>query len=131
MTRHAIDQDRGELMAMWETGYGAAATRVAPLPDGLGRRERQALAAELSGLAEALAAGRDPRSGIRADDGVRPSKDLYALADAEALLTLPLRHKNPASVGLLTCWCWSALEHALRLLAATDTHASACGWWSS
>jgi hypothetical protein len=54
MTRYAIDEARGELLAMWETGYGAVAMRVAPLPNGLPDGERRALAAELSGLSEAL-----------------------------------------------------------------------------
>jgi hypothetical protein len=54
MKRYAIDEARGELIAMWETGYGAVATRVAPLPDRLPAGERRALAAELSGLSEAL-----------------------------------------------------------------------------
>ena len=54
MTRYAIDEARGELVAVWETGYGAVATRVAPLPDRLPADKRRALAAELSGLSEAL-----------------------------------------------------------------------------
>ncbi len=39
---------------MWETGYGAVAARVAPLPDSVAVGDRRALAAELSGLSEAL-----------------------------------------------------------------------------
>jgi hypothetical protein len=54
MTRYAIDEARGELLASWETGYGAVATRLAPLPDNLPAAERRALAAELSSLSDAL-----------------------------------------------------------------------------
>jgi hypothetical protein len=54
MTWYAIEETRGELMAVWETGYGAVATRVAPLPDSSSAGDRRALAAELSGLSEAL-----------------------------------------------------------------------------
>src|SRR5262245_29295301 len=54
MTRYAIDEARGELVAPWDTGYGAVATRVALLPDNLPGMRRRALAAELSGLSEAL-----------------------------------------------------------------------------
>jgi hypothetical protein len=54
MTRYAIDEARGELIAVWDTGYGAVATRVAALPGSLPVKERRALAAELSGLSEAL-----------------------------------------------------------------------------
>jgi hypothetical protein len=28
MTQYAIDETRGELLAVWETGHGAVATRV-------------------------------------------------------------------------------------------------------
>ncbi|MBT8227015.1 MAG: hypothetical protein KJO75_16175 [Dactylosporangium sp.] len=41
-------------MAMWETGYGAVAHHVAPLPDGFNDHGRQGLAAEMSGLSKAL-----------------------------------------------------------------------------
>src|SRR5215469_10222375 len=54
MTRYAIDEARGELMATWETGYGAIAVRVAPLSASLQPRERLAVAAEMSGLSDAL-----------------------------------------------------------------------------
>jgi hypothetical protein len=54
MTRYAIDEARGELVAVWETGHGAVVTRVASLPDRLPDLRRRALAAELSGLSEAL-----------------------------------------------------------------------------
>ncbi|GIJ12865.1 hypothetical protein ACFFMR_18230 [Micromonospora andamanensis] len=54
MTWYAIDESRSELMASWETGYGAVATRVATLPAGATSRQRMALAAELSRLSEAL-----------------------------------------------------------------------------
>jgi hypothetical protein len=54
MTRYAIDEARGEPMAVRETGYGVVALRLAPLPDRLEDRDRRALAAELSGLSEAL-----------------------------------------------------------------------------
>ena len=54
VTRYAIDEARGELIAMWETGYGAVAARVAPLPGDVPDREQQALATELSGLSQAL-----------------------------------------------------------------------------
>jgi hypothetical protein len=54
MTQYAIDETRRELLAVWETGYGAVARRVAPLPDGVPVRDRRALAAELSGLSRAL-----------------------------------------------------------------------------
>jgi hypothetical protein len=54
MTRYAVDETRGELLASWETGYGAVATRVAMLPAGLPTPQRRALAAELSSLSEAL-----------------------------------------------------------------------------
>ncbi|GAA4718786.1 hypothetical protein [Phytohabitans rumicis] len=54
MTRYAIDESRGELLATWETGWGAVAIRVAPLAASLEPRQRLALAAEMSGLSEAL-----------------------------------------------------------------------------
>ena len=54
MTRYAIDEARGELLATWDTGYGANATRVSVLPVGVATAQRRALAAELSGLSEAL-----------------------------------------------------------------------------
>jgi hypothetical protein len=54
MTGYAIDEARGELLATWNTGYGAVATRVSVLPVGLPAPQRRALAAELSGLSEAL-----------------------------------------------------------------------------
>jgi hypothetical protein len=54
MTRYAIDEARSELLASWETGYGGVATRVSVLPAGLSAAQRRALAAELSGLSEAL-----------------------------------------------------------------------------
>jgi hypothetical protein len=54
VTRYAIDETRGELIAVWETGYGAVATRVAPLPDRIVDVRRPAIAAELSRLSEAL-----------------------------------------------------------------------------
>ena len=54
MTRYAIDEARAELLASWETGYGGVATRVSVLPAGLQAPHRRALAAELSGLSEAL-----------------------------------------------------------------------------
>ncbi|SBT40611.1 hypothetical protein [Micromonospora narathiwatensis] len=54
MTRYAIDESRSELVAIWETGYGAVAIRVAPLAVSIEPRRRLALAAELSGLSRAL-----------------------------------------------------------------------------
>jgi hypothetical protein len=45
MTRYTIDEARGELMATWETGYGAIAVRVAPLGNSIQSRQRLALAA--------------------------------------------------------------------------------------
>jgi hypothetical protein len=54
MTRYAVDETRDELIATWETGYGAVAARVAPLPESIARRHRLAVAAELSGLSEVL-----------------------------------------------------------------------------
>jgi hypothetical protein len=54
MTRYAVDETRGELVATWETGYGAVAVLVAPLAGRIEPQQRQALAAELSGLSEAL-----------------------------------------------------------------------------
>ncbi|MER7007789.1 hypothetical protein ABT297_32760 [Dactylosporangium sp. NPDC000555] len=54
MTRYAVDETRGELVAIWDTGYGAVAITVANLPVDLGSRERLALAANLSGLSDAL-----------------------------------------------------------------------------
>ncbi|WP_446219984.1 hypothetical protein [Micromonospora sp. IBHARD004] len=54
MTRYAIDETRSELVATWDTGYGSVAIRVAPLAASIPRRQRLALAAELSGLSEAL-----------------------------------------------------------------------------
>jgi hypothetical protein len=54
MTRYAVDEARGELLASWETGYGGVATRVSVLPAGLPAPQRRVLADELSGLSEAL-----------------------------------------------------------------------------
>jgi hypothetical protein len=54
MTLYAIDETRGELVARWETGYGAVAVRVASLAEPIRPRQRLALAAELAGLSEAL-----------------------------------------------------------------------------
>jgi hypothetical protein len=54
MTRYAVDEARGELLASWETGYGGVASRVSVLPSGLPAPQRRALAAELSGLSEVL-----------------------------------------------------------------------------
>jgi hypothetical protein len=54
MTRYAVDEARGELVAMWETGYGARVVRVAPLAEGIQSRQRLALTAEMTGLSEAL-----------------------------------------------------------------------------
>ncbi|SCF40371.1 hypothetical protein GA0070618_6334 [Micromonospora echinospora] len=54
MTRYAIDESRSELLATWETGYGSVAVRVASLAASIEPRQRLALAAELSGLSEAL-----------------------------------------------------------------------------
>jgi hypothetical protein len=54
MSRYAIDEARGELIAVWETGCGGVAIRVALLPDSLAVMQRRAVAAELSGLSEAL-----------------------------------------------------------------------------
>ncbi len=54
MTRYAIDEGRNELVAVWETGYGAVARRVASLPKDLSVQRRRTLAAELSGLSEVL-----------------------------------------------------------------------------
>jgi hypothetical protein len=42
MTRYASDEARGELVAVWEAGYGAIAAQVAPLPDYLPDCERRA-----------------------------------------------------------------------------------------
>ena len=54
MTRYAIDETRGELVAAWDTGHGALAISVACLPGGLASRQRLAVAASLSGLSQAL-----------------------------------------------------------------------------
>ncbi|GAA2218082.1 hypothetical protein ACFY2R_22905 [Micromonospora olivasterospora] len=54
MTRYAVDESRSELLATWETGYGCVAIRVASLAASIEPRQRLALAAELSGLSEAL-----------------------------------------------------------------------------
>ena len=42
MTRYAIDETRGELIAVWDTGHGAVAATVTTLPaelDGPQRRD--------------------------------------------------------------------------------------------
>jgi hypothetical protein len=54
MTRYAVDESRGELLGTWETGHGAVAIRIASLTASIEARQRLALAAELSGLSEAL-----------------------------------------------------------------------------
>jgi hypothetical protein len=54
VTRYGVDEARGELIAMWETGRGAVASAVRVLPAGLDARQRMGLAAELTGLSKAL-----------------------------------------------------------------------------
>jgi hypothetical protein len=54
VTRYAIDETRNELIATWETGYGAMAVAVAQVAAAVPRRQRLALAAELSALSQAL-----------------------------------------------------------------------------
>jgi hypothetical protein len=54
MTRYAVDEERAALVATWPTGYGDVAVTVARFPEGGTGAQRRALAAELSGLSEAL-----------------------------------------------------------------------------
>ena len=54
MTRYAVDEARDELVATWETGYGAVAARVVPLAEKVQSRQRMALAGEMTGLSEVL-----------------------------------------------------------------------------
>lgn len=50
MTRYAVHEARGELVAMWEMGHGAVASTVAALPLPLPTPQRQSLAVALSDL---------------------------------------------------------------------------------
>jgi hypothetical protein len=54
MTRYAIDEARSELLATWNSGYGAVAVTVAGLPESVDARQRLNLADELSGLSKSL-----------------------------------------------------------------------------
>ena len=74
MTRYAIDEARGELLASWETGYGGVATRVASLSDDVPAAERRA-----------LAAGRGDDERIIAGRARRCKADLHGLGDSSKL----------------------------------------------
>lgn len=53
MTRYAIDEERGALVAAWATGAGDIASSVAPLPEGCTTEDALAVARTLSGLSDA------------------------------------------------------------------------------
>lgn len=54
VTRYAIDEERGLLLAVWSTGLGDTAHVVADLPSDTDQDARSRLAAELSALSSAL-----------------------------------------------------------------------------
>ena len=102
MTRYAIDEERGVLLAVWASGVGDLACSVAALPDGCAPELSRALAHTLSNLSRTVwrtythpasaAAGAEPNR-----EGWRRKNEREAFAD----VALALREPNLPEDGLM------------------------------
>jgi hypothetical protein len=54
VTRYAIDEERGALVAVWATGTGDLAATIAEMPDDCAAERAQSIAFTLTGLSEAV-----------------------------------------------------------------------------